>query len=133
MRCGAGLDERETSTNSSVSSIRFFFLGVALAAFAHARYRESASAAATVTHLETMMLRTRATLLRLQLNPHFLFNSLNSVAALLEDNAPLARRMLAELRHFVVRVLERSDREEVPLSEELDSLAAYVAIENIRF
>ena len=79
------------------------------------------------------MLRTRATLLRLQLNPHFLFNSLNSVAALLEDDASTAQRMTAELRHFVVRVLERSDREEVPLSEELDSLAAYVAIENIRF
>lgn len=109
------------------------FLGIALAAFAHARYREAAAAAAKVAELETTMLRTRATLLRLQLNPHFLFNSLNSVAALLDDNAPLARRMLAELRHFVVRVLERSDREEVPLREELDSLAAYVAIENIRF
>jgi LytS/YehU family sensor histidine kinase len=41
--------------------------------------------------------------------------------------------MAAELRHFVVRVLQRSDREAVPLSVELDSLAAYVAIENIRF
>jgi LytS/YehU family sensor histidine kinase len=58
---------------------------------------------------------------------------LNSVAALLEDDAATAQRMTAELRHFVVRVLERSDREEVPLSEELDSLAAYVDIVNIRF
>jgi hypothetical protein len=110
-----------------------FFLGVALGALAHSRYREAAAAAAKVAELETAMLRTRATLLRLQLNPHFLFNSLNSVVALLEDDAPLAQRMTAELRHFVVRVLERSDREEVPLSQELDSLAAYVAIENIRF
>ncbi|HYO78670.1 MAG TPA: histidine kinase [Thermoanaerobaculia bacterium] len=110
-----------------------FFLGIALAALAHSRYREAAAAAAKVAELETAMLRTRATLLRLQLNPHFLFNSLNSVAALLEDDAPTAQRMTAELRHFVVRVLERSDREEVPLSQELDSLAAYVAIENIRF
>lgn len=110
-----------------------FFLGVGLATLAHSRYREAAAAAAKVAELETSMLRTRATLLRLQLNPHFLFNSLNSVAALLEDDASTAQRMAAELRHFVVRVLERSDREEVPLSEELDSLAAYVAIENIRF
>lgn len=110
-----------------------FFLGIGLAALAHARYREAAAAAAKVAELETSMLRTRAMLLRLQLNPHFLFNSLNSVAALLEDDAPTAQRMAAELRHFVVRVLERSDREEVPLSEELDSLAAYVAIENVRF
>lgn len=110
-----------------------FFLGIALATQAHWRYREAAAAAAKVAELETSMLRTRAMLLRLQLNPHFLFNSLNSVAALLEDDAPTAQRMTAELRHFVVRVLERSDREEVPLREELDSLAAYVAIENIRF
>jgi hypothetical protein len=110
-----------------------FFLGIALAALAHSRYREAAAAAAKVAELETAMLRTRATLLRLQLNPHFLFNSLNSVIALLEDDAPLAQRMTAELRHFVVRVLERSDREDVPLSQELDSLAAYMAIENIRF
>jgi two-component sensor histidine kinase len=110
-----------------------FFLGIALAALAHARYREAAAAAARVAELETAMLRTRSMLLRLQLNPHFLFNSLNSVAALLEDDAPTAQRMTAELRHFVVRVLERSDREDVALSEELDSLAAYVAIENIRF
>jgi two-component sensor histidine kinase len=110
-----------------------FFLGVALATLAHSRYQAAAAAAAKVAELETSMLRTRATLLRLQLNPHFLFNSLNSVAALLEDDASTAQRMAAELRHFVVRVLERSDREEVPLSEELDSLAAYVTIENIRF
>jgi anti-sigma regulatory factor (Ser/Thr protein kinase) len=110
-----------------------FFLGIGLAALAHSRSREAAAAAAKVAELETTMLRTRATLLRLQLNPHFLFNSLNSVVALLEDDAPVAQRMTAELRHFVVRVLERSDREEVPLSEELDSLAAYVDIENIRF
>lgn len=109
------------------------FLGIALATLAHSRYRAAAVAAAKVAELETAMLRTRATLLRLQLNPHFLFNSLNSVAALLEDDAPTAQRMTAELRHFVVRVLERSDREEVALSEELDSLADYVDIENIRF
>lgn len=110
-----------------------FFLGIAVATLAHARYRAAAAAAAKVAELETAMLRTRATLLRLQLKPHFLFNSLNSVAALLEDDAPTAQRMTAELRHFVVRVLERSGREEVALSEELDSLAAYVDIENIRF
>jgi two-component sensor histidine kinase len=110
-----------------------FFLGIALVTQAHSRYLAAAAAAAKVAELENAMLRTRATLLRLQLNPHFLFNSLNSVAALLEDDAPTAQQMTAELRHFVVRVLERSDREEVPLREELDSLAAYVAIENIRF
>jgi two-component system LytT family sensor kinase len=55
------------------------------------------------------------------------------VAALLEDDAAGAARMLAQLRQFVSRVLEHSDRDVVPLSEELELLTAYVAIENVRF
>jgi hypothetical protein len=106
---------------------------IALGALTYARYRTWREKVVEVAQLESRVLRTRSTLLRLQLNPHFLFNSLNSVAALLDDDVPAAQRMTAELRHFVVRVLESSDREEVPLSEELDSLAAYVAIENVRF
>ncbi|HEX9983905.1 MAG TPA: histidine kinase [Thermoanaerobaculia bacterium] len=111
----------------------FCFFTVGFVALSRARYRAWRVAAAEVAQLESRVLRTRATLLRLQLNPHFLFNALNSVAALLEDDTAAARKMAAELRQFVVRVLETSDREEVPLSEELDALAAYVAIENVRF
>lgn len=107
--------------------------GIALGALTHARYRKWQAAAVEVAELESRVLRTRGTILRLQLNPHFLFNTLNSVAALLEDDPAAAARMAAQLRHFVVRVLESSDREEVPLGEELDSLVAYVAIENVRF
>lgn len=109
------------------------FLGIALGALAHTRYRRWHATAVEVAQLESKVLRTRAAILRLQLNPHFLFNTLNSVAALLEDDTAGASKMAAELRHFVTRVLATSDREEVPLDEELDSLTAYVAIENMRF
>jgi two-component sensor histidine kinase len=109
------------------------FLGIALGALAHARYRRWRATAVEVAQLESKVLRTRAAILRLQLNPHFLFNALNSVAALLEDDTAAASKMAAQLRHFVTRVLATSDREEVPLDEELDSLTAYVAIENVRF
>ena len=109
------------------------FFALALGSFTQTRYRASRAAAVAVAQLESRVLRTRATMLRLQLNPHFLFNTLNSVAALLEDDAAAATKMAAQLRHFVARVLESSGREEVPLAEELESVAEYVAIENMRF
>jgi two-component system LytT family sensor kinase len=107
--------------------------GVALGALAHARYRTWRATAAEVAQLETRVLHTRSALLRLQLNPHFLFNTLNSVAALLEEDTAAAARMAAQLRQFVVRVLESPEGEQVLLAEELESLVAYVAIENVRF
>jgi hypothetical protein len=107
--------------------------GIALGALAHARYRAWRATAAEVAQLESRVLRTRAAILRLQLNPHFLFNTLNSVAALLEDDPAAAAKMAAQLRQFVVRVLESSGSGQVPLGEELDSLEEYVAIENVRF
>jgi two-component sensor histidine kinase len=108
-------------------------LGMALCALVYTRYRAWHAKAEEVAQLESQVLRTRATILRLQLNPHFLFNALNSVAALLEDDPAGARKMAAQLRQFVGRVLANSHREDVPLGEELDSLATYVAIENVRF
>jgi len=109
------------------------FLGIALGALAHARYRALREKAVEVARLESRLLRMRALLLRLQLNPHFLFNALNSVAALLEDDPAGAAHMAAQLRRFVARVLESSDRQEESLGAELDALTNYVAIENVRF
>ncbi|HEX6160345.1 MAG TPA: histidine kinase [Thermoanaerobaculia bacterium] len=109
------------------------FFGIALGALAYQRYVAWRQRNVEIGDLDARLLRTRARLLRLQLNPHFLFNALNSIAALLEDDPAAARRMAARLRHFVDRVLKTSDRQEVPLGEELDLLTTYVAIENVRF
>ena len=109
------------------------FFGIALSALAYQRYVAWRQRAVDIGELDARLLRTRARLLRLQLNPHFLFNALNSIAALLEDDPAAARRMAARLRHFVDRVLKTSDRQEVLLGEELDLLTTYVAIENVRF
>ena len=109
------------------------FFGIALSALAYQRYVAWRQRAVEIGDLDARLLRTRARLLRLQLNPHFLFNALNSIAALLEDDPAAARRMAARLRYFVDRVLKTSDRQEVPLGEELDLLTTYVAIENVRF
>ena len=71
--------------------------------------------------------------LRAQLNPHFLFNSLNSISALTAVDPGRAREMCVLLSDFLRRSLGLGERREVALREELDLARAYLAIEQIRF
>lgn len=130
----SGWPAARASLLASSRSIDFLlFFGIALGALAHQRYVAWRMHAVGVAELDAVLLRTRTRLLRLQLNPHFLFNTLNSIAALLDDERDAARRMAARLRDFVQRVLTTSDTQEVPLGEELQLLSTYFAIENVRF
>ncbi|MBY0506769.1 MAG: histidine kinase [Bryobacteraceae bacterium] len=80
-------------------------------------------------------LSTQATLhtLRLQLDPHFLFNALNTISSQVESEPKLARRMIEHLGDLLRQTMETKDRLEVPLSEELALLEHYLAIQRIRF
>jgi two-component system, LytTR family, sensor kinase len=72
--------------------------------------------------------------LRRQLEPHFLFNTLNAVAGLVrEDRNDDAVTMIARLSDLLRRVLEGSDRQEVSLGEEMDLLGRYLDIQKMRF
>ncbi|MDP2876145.1 MAG: histidine kinase [Holophaga sp.] len=71
--------------------------------------------------------------LRAQLNPHFLFNSLNSISALTTLDAKRAREMCVLLSDFLRKSLKLGERTTVALSEELDLVRNYLAIEQIRF
>lgn len=71
--------------------------------------------------------------LRAQLNPHFLFNSLNSISALTSVDAKRAREMCVLLSDFLRKSLRLGAQPEVMLAEELDLLRNYLAIEQIRF
>src|SRR5436190_3389832 len=71
--------------------------------------------------------------LRAQLNPHFLFNSLNSINALIGSDPEGARRMCESLGDFLRRTLALGSRDAVPLQEELSLLDRYFAIEHVRF
>ncbi|MEW6733511.1 MAG: histidine kinase, partial [Acidobacteriota bacterium] len=72
-------------------------------------------------------------MLRYQLNPHFLFNSLNSVSALIRENPERAERMLNELSEFLRYSLMHTKVSEVPLKDELEAIRNYLNIEKIRF
>jgi hypothetical protein len=75
----------------------------------------------------------RLKLLRLQLHPHFLFNALNSVAALLLRDRASAATMVEQLQSLYGRSLRWLERELVPVSEELDWCREYLAVEHQRF
>jgi len=71
--------------------------------------------------------------LRAQLNPHFLFNSLNSINALIGADREAARRMCEGLGDFLRRTLQLGSREAVTLGEELALIDRYLTIEQVRF
>ena len=71
--------------------------------------------------------------LRMQINPHFLFNSLNSVAALATSDGVRAREMCIRLSDFLRTSLALGDRESIPLVEELALARRYLDVEQLRF
>lgn len=71
--------------------------------------------------------------LKLQMNPHFLFNSLNSINALVTKDATLTRKMISQLSELLRMSLESHDKLLIPLKEELDLVHTYLSIEQMRF
>ena len=101
----------------------------ALTYFAEVRERESQAA-----KLAAQVAEARLTALRTQINPHFLFNSLNALLVLIRDkDTANAERMLELLSELLRQVLTSDSRQEVPLDEELRFLDGYLAVAQIRF
>jgi two-component sensor histidine kinase len=71
--------------------------------------------------------------LRQQLQPHFLFNSLNSISALAGSQPEQARKMIQQLSDFLRGTLKKDDQVLVPLFEEMEHLQLYLEIEKVRF
>ncbi|MCE3008931.1 MAG: histidine kinase [Bacteroidetes bacterium] len=71
--------------------------------------------------------------LRSQINPHFIFNALNSIRALVAERPPLAQESLTRLSKLLRNSLYSNQQERIPLSEELAAVADYLALEGIRY
>lgn len=83
--------------------------------------------------LQAQLAHARLEALRAQINPHFLFNTLNAISALVDRDPRGTRKMIARLSELLRYTLEESTDAEVPLRRELDLLEEYVELMQIRF
>jgi LytS/YehU family sensor histidine kinase len=83
--------------------------------------------------LESLVKETELKMLRSQINPHFLFNSLNSISSLTITDPEKARIMVIKLSEFMRYALSRKDERPVSLQSELENLRLYLDIEKVRF
>jgi two-component system, LytTR family, sensor kinase len=83
--------------------------------------------------LESQLVNTRMKMLSSQLQPHFLFNTLNSIAVLTDMDTAKAKDTIADLSDFLREILYNSDRNRISLDEELRILEYYLNIVNVRF
>jgi two-component system, LytTR family, sensor kinase len=101
--------------------------------FSIKHWRQSVEEKERLLRLEAEAREARLSALRYQLNPHFLFNSLNAVSTLvLDGNAPAATRMLSQIGDLLRTTLDGDAALEVPLSSELAFAEQYLAIEQTR-
>lgn len=116
------------------------YLAVLAAAFARTyflqfqtRLAETQKLRAESALLQARLAETQLEVLRTQLNPHFLFNTLNAISSLVERDARGARRMIARLSELLRHTFEQTNEQEVPLDRELELLGRYLEIMEVRF
>jgi len=96
----------------------------------YARYQEGRVKA---SQLEARLAQAQLTSLKMQLHPHFLFNTLHSISTLVNEDPEAAEAMIARLSELLRLSLENTGAQEVPLSQELEFVERYLEIEQIRF
>jgi two-component system LytT family response regulator len=110
-----------------------FYAAIGLGVLAFGWGRKASERAAGAARLRARLAEMRLQVLRMQIHPHFLFNTLNAIAGLLGVDAGAARRMTAELQEFLRLCLGQEARQTVALRDELHFLETYVRIEEARF
>ena len=94
------------------------------------RYREKEYASVL---LETELVNAQLMALRMQLNPHFLFNTMNSISSLMRSDPDRADQMLEQMCSMLRMTLDRGEAKLIPLTEEIDFIQLYISIQKARF
>jgi two-component system, LytTR family, sensor kinase len=104
----------------------FLFRGVGY----YRRFRETEYAA---VRLESELTNAQLRALRMQLNPHFLFNTMNSISSLMHSDVEAADRMLEQMSSMLRMTLDRGDAKLIPLTDEIEFIQMYLSIQQMRF
>jgi two-component system LytT family sensor kinase len=101
--------------------------------YAYEYYRRYQEKELLASQLETQLVQAQLQSLKIQLQPHFLFNTLNAISVLIEENPNAANVMLVQLSDLLRMTLEHAETQEVPLSREIEFLDRYLQIQQTRF
>lgn len=117
--------------------VYFAVLGAALARNYFLRYQtrleETQQLRAESALLQARLAEAQLAVLRTQLNPHFLFNTLHAISSLVERDPRGVRRMIARLSELLRHTLEQTSEQEISLDRELELLRRYLDIMEVRF
>jgi two-component system LytT family sensor kinase len=109
------------------------FIGIVVVAQMGMLYQRVLERERAAAELEAALTRSRLDALRGQLQPHFLFNTLNTISSLLRDDPDGAERILTRLGDLLRMSLQEGGSDEVPLERELAFLERYIDIQRVRF
>jgi two-component system LytT family sensor kinase len=109
------------------------YLAVLAAGFAREFFRRDQRRQQQAAQLQAQLAEARLDALRMQINPHFLFNTLHAVSALVERDPGGVRRMIARLSELLRYTIDSHATDEVPLRDELAFLRRYIEIMEVRF
>jgi sensor histidine kinase YesM len=113
---------------------RFLSYGfIVVLAYAYDYYQLALERGRRTAELEAQLAEAKLQALKMQLQPHFLFNALNAVSVLIDEDPQSAREMIGQMSDLLRLVLEYGNAQEVPLRRELEFLDRYLLIERTRY
>lgn len=109
------------------------YLGLILVYYLMVSYYNLEERTRNAARLETLVRESELNMLRAQIHPHFLFNSLNSISHLTLTDPPRAQEMIIKLSEFLRYALDHRQQDKSPLGEEIRNIERYLQIEQVRF
>jgi len=118
---------------ATMDTAAMLYLFVVASTYAVSYYKSAKEQELRASRLEGQLMQSQLMALKAQLHPHFLFNTLNTISALVREEPEAAERMIARLSDLLRSSLENVGAQEVSLRKELDLVQRYLDIQQVRF